>query len=290
MSRRLQDIALVALGVLAAILVFLALRGVSTDSPTTTVGGATPPGAPVAGGAGPGEDGAVDGQADDSGATADTSAATQDAPADPLEVARAALASDEPLVISALGDSTSNTRQEWVHLWAEDLATTRPVTISHWNERTEDGFVEADVLSTSGANSPITIWSGSQGGATAAYAVDRLTTIIPEAPDLVLLNYGHNQSLGTAPTDFRDLLTALRTSFGQVPVVVVLQQPQADDANAQVRQLISDWARSEGLATIDVAAAFLDQGDFEDLLEDPVHPNGAGSRLWAQTVGVALAP
>lgn len=297
MSRRLQDLALTALGVLAAVLVFLALRGADPLPPGD---GAASVGTPVASGATTGEDG-EDGEdgggAGDEGADTDAASGTQAAPdgessgeQSPLEVARAVLQSGTPVTVSALGDSTSNTRQEWVHLWAQELAADRPVSISHWDEGAQDGFVQPDVLSATGSGSPVTIWSGSQGGASAAYPVERLGTTIPESPDLVLLNFGHNHTPQNARSDFQSLLAAIRDAHGDVPVVVCLQQPQAGDANAEVRELIDDWATAEGLATIDIAGAFLAQGELDDLLEDPVHPNQAGSELWAETVTVALSP
>ena len=288
MTRRLPDLALIALAVLAAVLVVLAFRGAGSVPGTLAGEGTASLGAPVAG-ASAGSD-----EPDEPGG--DVAAVTQgpvDDDAQPvaaLEVARMALQSPEPITISVLGDSTSNTRQEWVHLWAQALAGDRPVSISHWNESTEEGFVEPDVLSTSGDRSPVTIWSGSQGGASAAYPVQRLDVMVPEPPDLVLLNFGHNQTAETVQAQFQELLGAVRGSSEEVPVVVVLQQPQAGDANAEVRQLIREWAEAEGLAVVDVAAAFLAQDDFEDLLEDPVHPNQEGSQLWAGTVELALLP
>lgn len=51
-----------------------------------------------------------------------------------LDRAREALTSGDEVVIAVLGDSTSNTRSEWVHLWARGLAQDRPVQIIHWNE------------------------------------------------------------------------------------------------------------------------------------------------------------
>lgn len=291
MTRRLQDIALVLLAVVAAVLILLAFQSARTlPQPTggdpsaqlATAPVAAPNDQVAASTAGPTGEGSL---AD--GSSGDGSAATAD-PDPALVAARAVLSSPEPIVLSVLGDSTSNARQEWVHRWAQDLSGDRPVTISHWSEATQDGFVEPDVLSETGEGSAVTIWSGSQSGAGAAYSIDFLPTVIPQEPDLVLLSYGHNETPESATTDFAALLEALRSTYGDVPVVVVLQQPQLEDANAQVRGLIQDWAQEEGLATIDVAAAFLDTGDYTDLLSDELHPNDAGSRLWEQTVAEAL--
>lgn len=282
MTSRLQNIGLVALAVLTAVLIFLALRGASSvpEAPTSNISGVSTDAQAVSG--------------DDSDVSVATGTASPDqveatAGEDALAQARAALASPDPVVVSVLGDSTSNARQEWVHRWAQDLSGERPVTISHWDETSESGFVEPDVLSDTDDGSALTIWSGSQSGADATYAVDLLPVIIPEAPDLILLSYGHNETVQSAASNFEELLVSLRDDFGDVPVVVVLQQPQIDDANADVRDEISDWAHSQGLGTIDIAEAFLETDDFTTLLQDEMHPNDDGSRLWAQTVETALS-
>lgn len=287
MSHRLSDLGLIALAALAAVLVVLAFRGAGSGLGTVPGEGSVSTGPPVAGASAAGDE---PGAAGGDGAAVTQEPVDDAQPVAALEVARMVLQSPEPVTISALGDSTSNTRQEWVHLWAQTLAHDRPVTISHWNESTEEGFVEPDVLSTSGDGSRVTIWSGSQGGASAAYPAQRLDVMVPETPDLVLLSFGHNQSAETVQAQFQALLDAVRGSHDDVPVVVVLQQPQAADANAEVRKLIREWAEAEGLAIVDVAAAFLAQDGFEDLLEDPVHPNQEGSQLWARTVELALSP
>lgn len=286
MTSRLQNIGLVVLAVLTAVLILLALRAASSvpEAPTSNISGA-----PTDAQAAPG--GTTGDRPDDSVATGTASPdqVEETAGETPLAAAREALASPDPVVVSVLGDSTSNARQEWVHRWAQDLSTQRPVTISHWDEAGQSGFVEPDVLSDTGDSSALTIWSGSQSGVDATYASDQLAVIIPESPDLILLNYGHNETVQSATSNFEELLASLRDEYGDVPVVVVLQQPQIDDANADVRDAISDWARSEGLGTIDVAKAFLETDDFTTLLQDDLHPNDDGSRLWAQTVEAALS-
>jgi hypothetical protein len=284
-TRRLQDVGLVLLAVLAAGLIFLAVReagnggdALPPGAGASHLGGAATPPTEVPGG---GEETAV--------TAADSGSPERPADVDPaLAAARAALASEDPVVVSVLGDSTSNARQEWVHRWALELSRGRPVTISHWDEASQSGFVPPDVLSEAGDGSPLTIWSGSQSGAHAAYPVELLSLMVPERPDLVLFNFGHDDSGERTALHFTSLLVAVREGFGNVPVVVVLQQPQVGDANAGVREQVRLWAEGEGLPTIDVAQAFLDTDDFTTLLQDDVHPNDAGSRLWAQTVHEAL--
>ncbi len=69
---------------------------------------------------------------------------------------------------------------------------------------------------------------------------------------------------------------------------MILQNPQVDDANAEVREAGEQWAQDAGVGVIDVAAAFADSEAGVALLLDELHPNGAGQELWAQVVTDAL--
>lgn len=50
----------------------------------------------------------------------------------PAEGIRAAIASDKPMTISVLGDSTGNDAGEWVDLWSQHLAEDATVTLRTW--------------------------------------------------------------------------------------------------------------------------------------------------------------
>jgi hypothetical protein len=108
-------------------------------------------------------DGDEDGDEDAETAT-DTGAESPAGEDDPLAEARDILADATRVTLAVLGDSTSNSRSEWVHLWAEHLAQGRPVTI----------------------------WSGSQTGSDPTYPLGAPETMVPEEPDLVIYIYGHN--------------------------------------------------------------------------------------------------
>jgi len=297
MSRRLQDVGLLLLALVAAAMVALALRHVAT-TPDSAASGALPEPATQTV-ASPGDVGAT--SSGDQGEQTETSGPTggRDDPVDPavdplLDQAREILADESPVVLSVLGDATSNARQEWVHRWATRLAEERPVTISHWDEASEEGFVEPDVLSQEGVGtgSAMTIWSGSASGADAAYPASRVEAMMPEKPDLLVLNFGHSDPPGRVAARLGVTWEAVQEAYGTVPVVVILQQPEADDANAATREAVADWAREQGLPTIDVASDFLAEPDYADLLlsEDGVTPNDEGSQRWADLVARALTP
>lgn len=179
-----------------------------------------------------------------------------------------------------LGDSTGDGYDEWVHLWAEG----EDLPVATWLAEAESGYE---------SESPETrVWSASAPDATAAYPVDHWDDIWPSVdPDLVILSYGHAQE---SPDEATEQLEALRSDIAdrvdEVPIVVLLQNPAADDADADMREAIAAWADEAGLPTIDIATAFEDSGMPEaDLRLDDFHPSGAGSQLWADAVAKALA-
>lgn len=211
-------------------------------------------------------------------ASAKTSESASPEPGWTMADARRAFAREDSRTL-VLGDSTGDGYDEWVHLWAqaEDLPT------ASWTTQSQSGFE---------AESPETrVWSGSMPEATAAYPAKHWEQIWPAAdPDLVLLSFGHEQE---SPAQATKELEALRADIADrvedAPIVVLLQNPKAEDVDADMREAIAAWALETGLPTIDIAKAFeeSDMGE-ADLRLDSFHPSGAGSQLWADTVGEAL--
>lgn len=285
--RRWQDVGLVLLAVSTAMLIWVAFRAlgavpVATPVLTADLG---VPSVTV-------DDAATSAPPDDAELTGRPQTQDQPVPG-PLEQARAVLQREERTVVLVLGDSTGNDRGEWTYRWAEALAGSRPTFIAPWNEWTEDGYVEAEALAGNGSGGEglgeILVLSGSQTGARAGYAAPRIELLTPEDPDLVILNLGHNNGVDDVTDGLQETVDALRSRVGDdVPVVVTLQQPQAGDQNAEVRQAVASWAQEQGLPTIDVASRFLAEGQPEALLTDAVHPNDAGSALWAEVVADTL--
>lgn len=195
-----------------------------------------------------------------------------------MDEAREAFAEDGSRVL-VLGDSTGNGWDEWAFLWAEEQGLPGAM----WMTETENGY--------SGATESTRLWSGAMVEATADYPVEHWDAMWPEAdPDLVLLNYGHFYSSGDEAVESMEALrAAIEEQAPETPVVVILQNPQADDANASVREAIAGWAQESGLPTIDVAAAFAESDEpLANLRLDQLNPSTAGSQLWAETVGEAL--
>lgn len=191
--------------------------------------------------------------------------------------ARKAFAGDGSRTL-VLGDSTGNGNDEWVHLWAGSAE----LPIARWDTDTESGYVDE--------SEETRIWSGAMFEATADYPLEHESIWPEQDPDLVLLSYGHFHESGEDATEALEELRAdAAERVPEAPVVVVLQNPQAEDANSDTREAIGDWAEESGLPTIDVAEAFEERGTPEDLRVDELNPSYAGSELWAQTVAEALA-
>lgn len=286
---------LIALALAAAVAVYFALANVRTAGPSGPPP-ANPDAAPTVTGTStpsPTESPSEEPEAevtdtDEATATTASEPVSTAQAGDPLEQAREALASDDAVTVAVLGDSTSNNRSEWVHLWAAGLAQDRPVQISHWNEASGTAYNDPDVLSQDGDGSEVTIWSGSQAGASVDYAVVLFDALVPAEPDLVILNYGHNNTIEDFTNQLDSLYSLLTDEFSGAPILMILQNPQVDDANAEVREAGEQWAQDAGVGVIDVAAAFAGSDADEDLLLDELHPNGAGQELWAQVVTDAL--
>lgn len=191
--------------------------------------------------------------------------------------ARKAFAGDGSRTL-VLGDSTGNGTDEWVHLWASSAE----LPIARWDTDTESGYVNE--------SQETRVWSGAMFEATADYPLEHESIWPAEEADLVLLSYGHFHESGEDATEALEELRAdAAERVPEAPVVVVLQNPQADDANADTREAVADWAEESGLPTIDVAAAFEERGTPQDLRLDELNPSYAGSELWAQTVAEELA-
>ena len=192
--------------------------------------------------------------------------------------ARAALANEDSRVL-VLGDGTGDDAEEWVHEWARS----REMPVAAWSTTSEDGY-ESETSQTR-------MWSGSAPDAAAGYPIRHRKDIWPdEDPDLVLLSFGHAyESPGHAARGMEALRQHVAKRAPKAPIVVVLQNPRADDANAATRTAISSWAKGAALPTIDVAAAFGDSELFpEDLRLDEYRPSPAGTEIWVETIEEAL--
>lgn len=199
------------------------------------------------------------------------------------------LAGTGALTISVLGDSTGNGVGEWVDLWAQGLAKSGTVTLHQWDS-TKDGWFP-NPTTYPGGDRQITIWNGSQPGSNYTYPLERLDTISPKKPSFMVLNFGHNGAPQRVDSGMVDLIAAVEKKWGKTPAVITLQNPaqgERENRTAFNVSVLREWAKEAGRPVIDVNKAFMDTGNVGALLADDVHPNPAGSRLWADTVIKAI--
>lgn len=196
--------------------------------------------------------------------------------------------SGRDLSIAVLGDGTGDEDGEWVEVMARLLGATHQVKLRNLNESDPTRYDAAVDHGTSGPKA--TVWNGSRRGVGAAYAARRLDFLVPAPPDVVLVSYGRDNTASTMPAALKSTYAALRAKWPAVPVLVVLQAQDRDDAIGPVRVAAEDWAAANGVPTVDVAAAFSAAGDPNRFVSvvDPPSVNSKGGRLWARTVFAAL--
>jgi hypothetical protein len=187
-------------------------------------------------------------------------------------------------VISVLGDSTSDSSSEWVYRWAEQLGQNATVVVHTWNPQANDWFSQPRQFGQ--GERTITIWNGSESGATPQTPLAQEDLRQPQPAHLTILNYGHNGSADEVESALTELLTELKPGE-DAPVVLTAQNPatgeKATTSNAN-RALMEAAATEHGLPVIDVHAAFDDAESWKALLVDQIHPNDQGQQLWAETV------
>lgn len=203
--------------------------------------------------------------------------------------ARELVTGTSDLIVSVLGDSTGNGPGEWVDLWSEHLGASGAVSLYFWGDN--DAYPASSSKLYGSGSRKVTVWDGSKAGSTGAYPLERMASIQPAKPDLILYNYGHNRSANGVVSDIKALQRKAEDRWGkQIPFVVMLQNPargeRAQYSAASVQELRA-WARLAGIPAVDIEAAFNKAGA-DALLADNVHPNSEGSKLWAETLVQAI--
>jgi hypothetical protein len=278
-TMRRSDLGLAVLGAATAVLAVLAVQQVEV----LPFGPAEPAGTTTAD---PATATATARDTDDvaatTAATPEGSAATVDAPTAPEPADLGEVLAQDDVEVVVLGDSTSNSRAEWVELWAEQLGQTRAVTIAHWDETADDGY--NDPIPLAEGDGEVTVWSGSVTGLTAAAAAERAEELVPPQPDLVLLSFGRDDDADEVPAGMDELLDAMRDVAGQAPVGVVVQ-PGGD---AETTEAVRAWAESADVAVLDIDAAWRDETPDIGVNDADGNPTAEAAALWAQRVAEAL--
>ncbi|GAB3617656.1 hypothetical protein GCM10027416_22130 [Okibacterium endophyticum] len=202
-----------------------------------------------------------------------------------------------PFVVAVLGDSTGDEAGEWVDLAFTELAelTGRTLVMHPWDKQTS-GYLSEIRRFESAPNAPLVVWNGSASGETAEYSLAHLDTILPERPDVVIVNHGLNNVREPTQTaaEFTALIRAIEQRWtGTVGYAAILENPRFDEwseAHRTVIDTVTEWAKSqETVRVIDVFAAYIGSGREPSLLlPDLLHPSVEGSRLTADVVLAAI--
>ena len=213
-----------------------------------------------------------------------TTTTTTPAPRSP----EALLASDSKVTLAVLGDQTSDGEAEWVTAFSQYLAQDRKVTLNRLNPADPTTYT---IKASFGSSGPATVvYNGSRAGASADYATKRVPFLVPVKPDLVILNYGRNNSAANVTRHLQSVASAVRKQYPAATVLVTLQPPTLDDRDKKVRTATAAWAKARGLRTLDVAKAFIDSGDPNSYVSaaDPEVLNSRGDSFWGETVFTLL--
>ena len=192
-----------------------------------------------------------------------------------------------------LSDSTANETTEWVYLLAQLIATDFPaVTVQYrlWDTGTSNYGSTTTIQTGSGA-ATLTIWNASISGATALRfsGADFVSGVRPASmgadPDLVILSYGHNGGAAIeTQISMTGTMAALVNRFMPFcPIILMGENPVTTDSTMTDKvRVFRSLAAEQNFGWIDVHAYFIQYAvPLSSYYVDTIHPNAAGSALWA---------
>lgn len=145
------------------------------------------------------------------------------------------------------------------------------------------------------AGAPVLLlMNGSKGGADIAWATTNIAALMTAPANLTLSSFGHNQDKTlTEVKTFLDLIVTTQASTG---LVAVRQNPTGSSATTATRQerqmaRLAELVARQGYSLIDAYTAFKATGAVDSYVESStpwVHPNAAGSALWATTAAATF--
>lgn len=205
------------------------------------------------------------------------------------------LRSSEDLDIVIVSDSTADELSEWPALWGQEMSADHAVTLNRWiSSRSE---YQPNPISVDGPSRQI--WNCAVSGWRPENFYYMIEGCLPADPSFVIISLGHNNNSDPtqAVPQLEVLLGRIRyLTPTEVPIVITLQNPEtapARIANAEaVIEAQREWAQANDYPIIDAYDAFMNAPHTVDvyLKSDGLHPNEAGSQLWAATVIETLTP
>ncbi len=148
----------------------------------------------------------------------------------------------------------------------------------------------------------VTVRNAGISGDTTTGGLKRLERdVLAHKPHLVTIMFGMNDLVRTPVADFQNNLREIIRRCRAIDAEVVLctqnsivESPQRPGAKlAEFTQAIRDIAKAESLPVADCFAAFeavhiKDTLEWNLLLSDPIHPNMAGHKLFAETIAQTI--
>lgn len=196
----------------------------------------------------------------------------------------------EDASLMLISDSTG-TATYWSPIFFAGLAARFPaytVVTRTWSTGT-DSYGSPVTIQTGTGDFTLTIYNMSISGAnTATFLVPHFQTMIADVqPDYAFISLGHNEGAIArqwAP-QYLELVVSVVQACPDTAFCVVAQNPAEADTNMELRAAIyADIAAAYGFGFIDICAIFNQNGGAAALDIDGVHPNPAGSALWAASV------
>jgi lysophospholipase L1-like esterase len=206
-------------------------------------------------------------------------------------------AADANIVV--LGDSTGDEITEWVFALGQRFAVRYPsyrINYYLWDDRRREWPASPATLQEGAPGGhALNIWNMSVSGTYENYPLPFVDgPILSRHPDLVLVNYGHND--GAETVRFRwGVETLVQTILASAPgtdVALIAQNAQVGNTFQQAREAeLRLLAAQEHLGLIDVLQAFAATGNPAAYLEsDGIHPTAGGQQFWATIVFDSLGP
>lgn len=194
------------------------------------------------------------------------------------------------LISDSTGTSTYWSPNFFAQLAAQFPAYT--VTLRYWNNTTFVYDAPTTIQTGSGAQT-LAIYNCSISGANTATFLDQyFEDRIPEVrPDFAMISLGHNENPEAERwgPQYLELLTSVIQGCPEAGLCLIAQNPASADTNQELRaNVYAEFAAVYGAGFIDVCQVFNENGGAAALTTDGIHPNVAGSSLWANTVAQAF--
>lgn len=196
--------------------------------------------------------------------------------------------------IFTLTDSTGNSVDEWPGVLATSLYALYPsytFVYEDWNYTTE-GWDSPLTRHTGSGSNTVKIWNAGGPGYEATSFTSREIAIIqhPTTVDYIITGIGLNDPTSS---EWDALLSMLQDNWPNAYISLATNnavQADAPDYEGAEQALVRTKANEWGLGLFDIEKLFRDTGDVTAYLGvDEVHPNSAGSALWADFIATRIS-